>query len=285
MAGNEEVVEIETGNDNTTQNQTQLAQRGTTRSRPEWMIRCFMTPPARRAENAEGVRTRTPGKQAALSAVDIEVTPVVGSGTANKKEARNYVNKGERARRWTRGDKTTGDRVIAERDGAMLHRRVWGKENAGTKNGGVVLVTDGVYTRYMKSGEQPGRGLAVIVTTEETEEGARRWRRHKEGGGSEEDTSDGVRDLGAEMDQAKSASEADEESESGDSGGESPESAAEADETYVEENNGNTERREPRRRRNVEYRVVSGDESESEISEEEGGGAGDSERGRRGGSR
>jgi hypothetical protein len=94
MAGNEEVVEIETGNDNTTQNQTQLAQRGTTRSRPEWMIRCFMTPPARRAENAEGVRTRTPGKQAALSAVGIEVTPVVGSGTANKKEARNYVNKG-----------------------------------------------------------------------------------------------------------------------------------------------------------------------------------------------
>jgi hypothetical protein len=51
---------------------------------------------------------------------------------------------------------------------------VWGKENAGTKNVKVVLVTDGVYTRYMKSGEQPGRGLAIIVTTEETEEGARR---------------------------------------------------------------------------------------------------------------
>jgi hypothetical protein len=77
---------------------------------------------------------------------------------------------------------------------------VWGKENAGTKNVKVVLVTDGVYTRYMKSGEQPGRGLTIIVTTEETEEGARRWRQHKEVGGSEEDTSDGVRDLGAEMD-------------------------------------------------------------------------------------
>jgi hypothetical protein len=43
----------------------------------------------------------------------------------------------------------------------------------------------------------------------------------------------------------------------------------EADETYVEESNANTERREPRRRRNVEYRVVPGDEPESEISEEE----------------
>jgi hypothetical protein len=111
----------------------------------------------------------------------------------------------------------------------MLHRRAWGKENAGTKNVKVVLVTDEVYTRYMKSGEQLGRGLTIIVTTEEAEEGARRWRRHKEEGGSEEDTSDGVRDLGAEMDQAKSASEADEENESGDSSGESPESAAEAE--------------------------------------------------------
>jgi hypothetical protein len=114
----------------------------------------------------------------------------------------------------------------------MLHRRAWGKENAGTKNVKVVLVTDEVYTRYMMSCEHLGRGLTIIVTTEESEEGARRWRRHKEEGGSEEDTSDGVRDLGAEMDQAKSASEADEENESGDSSGESPESAAEADETY-----------------------------------------------------
>ena len=122
----------------------------------------------------KGVRTRTPGKQAALSAVGIEVTPVVGSGTANEKEVRNYINKGVRARRRTGRDKTTGDWVIIERDGTRLHRREWGKENAGTKNVKVVLVTDGVHTRYMKSGEQPGRGLTIIVTTEETEEGARR---------------------------------------------------------------------------------------------------------------
>jgi hypothetical protein len=44
---------------------------------------------------------------------------------------------------------------------------------------------------------------------------------------------------------------------------------AEADETHVEESNVNTKRREPRRRRDVEHRVVPGDESESEISEEE----------------
>ena len=161
--------------------------------------------------------------------------------------------------------------MIIERDGTRLHRRVWGKENAGTKNVKVVLVTDGVYTTHMKSGEQPGRGLTIIVTTEETEEGARRWRQHKEEGGSEEDTSDGARNLGDEMDQAKSASGAEEENESGDSSGESPESAAEADETYVEESDVNTKRREPRKRRKGEYRVciVSDDESGSEISEEE----------------
>jgi hypothetical protein len=102
------------------------------------------------------------------------------------------------------------------------------------------------------------------VTKDETEEGARRWRRHKEEGGSEEDTGDdGVRALGAEMDQTKSASEADEENESGDS------SATEADEAYVEANISSTERREPRRRRNVEHRVVSDDESESEVSGDE----------------
>jgi hypothetical protein len=117
--------------------------------------------------------------------VGIEVTPVVGSGTANEKEARNYINKGERTGRRTRRDKTTGDWVIAVRDGIMLHRRVWGTENAGTKDVRVVLATDGVYTRYMKSGEQPGRGLKIIVTKEETEEGARRWRRHKPGRGWE----------------------------------------------------------------------------------------------------
>jgi hypothetical protein len=152
MAENEEVVEIETGSNDTTQNQTQVAQRGAARSRPEWMM-----PPARRAENTKGMRTRTPGKQATLSAVGIEVTPVVGSGTANEKEARNSINNGERARRQTRRDKTTGDWVIIERDGTMLHRRVWGKENAGTKNVKVVFVTDGVYGW---TGQRSGSGLS-----------------------------------------------------------------------------------------------------------------------------
>jgi hypothetical protein len=36
-AENEEVVEVETGNRNTTQDQTQTEQRGAARSRPEWM--------------------------------------------------------------------------------------------------------------------------------------------------------------------------------------------------------------------------------------------------------
>ena len=96
------------------------------------------------------MRTRTTGKQVALSAVGIEVTPVVGSVTANEKEARNYINKGVRARRRTGRDKTTGDWVIIERDGTRVHRSVWGKENVGTKNVKVVLVTGGVYayTRY-----------------------------------------------------------------------------------------------------------------------------------------
>ena len=107
------------------------------------------------------------------------------------------------------------------------------------------------------------------ATKEETKAGARRWRRHKEGGGSEEDTSDGARDLGAEMGGARSVSEEEGEIESGDSSGESPESAAEADETHVEEERSDTKRRAPRRRRNTDNRVVSGDESESERSGDE----------------
>jgi hypothetical protein len=78
----------------------------------------------------EGVRTKSPGKQATLSAVGIEVMPVVGSGMANEKEARNYAytNEGERTGRRTRRDKTTGDWVMAERDGIMLHRRGCGAQ-------------------------------------------------------------------------------------------------------------------------------------------------------------
>ena len=48
MAENDEGVEIETGSNDTTQNQTQVAQRGAARSRPEWVIRFFPTPPAGR---------------------------------------------------------------------------------------------------------------------------------------------------------------------------------------------------------------------------------------------
>ena len=47
---------------------------------------------------------------------------------------------------------------------------MWGTENAGTKNVRVVLVTDGVYSRYMKSGEQPGGGLKMIATKKETKQ-------------------------------------------------------------------------------------------------------------------
>ena len=82
-----------------------------------------------------------------------------------------------------------------------------GKEEC--KNG----ISDGrgVYDcRCMKSGKQPQRRGAqdMVATKEETKAGARiRWRRHKEEGESEEDTSDGVRDLGDEMDGVRSASE------------------------------------------------------------------------------
>ena len=106
----------------------------------------------------------------------------------------------------------------------------------------------------------------MVATKEEAKAGARRWRRHKEEGVREEGMSGGVRDQGAKMNGARAASEEEEGGESGDSSGESPESAAEADGTYVEEKRGNTERKEPRRRRNTDNRVVSGDESESERS-------------------
>jgi hypothetical protein len=156
--------------------------------------------------------------------------------------------------------------VMVERNGIMLHRRVWGAANAGKEGIKMVLVTDGVYCRCTKSGKQPGEGHTMEATKEEAKAGARRWRQHKEGGESGDETSDGVRDLGAEMDGARSASEDEGESESGDSSGASPGSVAEADETYVEEERSGTERRAPRRRRNTDNRVVSGDESESERS-------------------
>jgi hypothetical protein len=132
---------------------------------------------------------------------------------------------------------TPGEWVVVKRNGVMLHRRAWGTVTAGKKGVKMVLVADGVYCRCMKSGKQPGEGLKMEATKEEeeTKAGARRWRRHKEEDESEEDTGDGVRDLGAEMDEARSASEGEGGSESGDSSGESPGSAAEADETYVEE--------------------------------------------------
>ena len=102
----------------------------------------------------------------------------------------------------------------------------------------MILVTDWVYSRCMESGKQPGEGQKIEATKEEATAEARRWRQHKEGEESDEDTNNGVRDLGAEMDGARSMSEDEEEIESGDSSGESPGGAAEDDETY----GGGTER-------------------------------------------
>jgi hypothetical protein len=56
----------------------------------------------------------------------------------------------------------------------MLHRRVWGTVNAGEKSVKMVLVTDGVYCRCMKSGKQPEDGLKMEATKEETKAEARR---------------------------------------------------------------------------------------------------------------
>jgi hypothetical protein len=89
----EKVVEVETGGNEAVQDQTQAEQRGTARSNtlPDNignLARNFSTPPARRATNAEGMRTKTPGKQAKLSTMGIDVTLVVGSGTTHEKEAR-----------------------------------------------------------------------------------------------------------------------------------------------------------------------------------------------------
>jgi hypothetical protein len=53
--------------------------------------------------------------------------------------------------------------------------------NAGKKGVKMILVTDGVYGRYMKSGKQPGEGQKIEATKEEATAGARRWRQHKEG--------------------------------------------------------------------------------------------------------
>ena len=61
MAENDEGVEIETGSNDTTQNQTQVAQRGTARSNAlppniSYLASFFtrLTPPARRTVSAEG---------------------------------------------------------------------------------------------------------------------------------------------------------------------------------------------------------------------------------------
>jgi hypothetical protein len=129
----------------------------------------------------------------------------------------------------------------------------------------MILVTDWVYSRCMESGKQPGEGQTIEATKEEVTAEARRWRQHKEGEESDEDTNNGVRDLGAEMDGARSMSEDEEEIESGDSSGESP---------YMEEERSDTQNRAPRRSRRIDNRVASDDESESERSgcEDEQGG-------------
>jgi hypothetical protein len=74
----------------------------------------------------------------------------------------------------------------------------------------------------MKSGKQPGEGQKIEATKDEATAGARRWRQYKEGEESDDDTNDGFRDLGAEMDGARSMSEDKEAIESGDISGESP---------------------------------------------------------------
>jgi hypothetical protein len=84
-AENEEVVEVETGNNDTTQDQTQTEQRaGAERgihALPDKignLAGYFLppTPPARRAVSEERMRTKTPGKQVKLSAMCIDTTPV-----------------------------------------------------------------------------------------------------------------------------------------------------------------------------------------------------------------
>jgi hypothetical protein len=58
--------------------------------------------------------------------------------------------------------------VMAERKGIMLHRRVWGAMNAGKKGVKMILVTNRVYCRCMKSGKQPEEGQKIEATKEET---------------------------------------------------------------------------------------------------------------------
>jgi hypothetical protein len=135
-AENEEVVEVETGNSDTTQNQTQAVQRGAARSNalPDNignLAKYFTqhTPPARRAVNAEGRRTKTPGKQAALSEVGIEVTPVVvgGSGTANVLGPVPEVDvMAKRSQEWvklTLGNRWQVKRRVHARTNARTHAR------------------------------------------------------------------------------------------------------------------------------------------------------------------
>jgi hypothetical protein len=129
----------------------------------------------------KGMRTRTPGKQAALSAVGIEVTPVVGSGTENEKEARNYINKGERARRRTRRDKTTGDWVIIERDGAMLHIGECGEKKTRERRTRmkVVLVSDR-WSAYEVHEVRRATGKGAHDSSDDRER--RQRRQHGDGG-------------------------------------------------------------------------------------------------------
>jgi hypothetical protein len=54
----------------------------------------------------------------------IDVTSVVGPGTTHEKEAREYINKGRKTGRRMRRIETTGEWVVVERNGIMLHRRV-----------------------------------------------------------------------------------------------------------------------------------------------------------------
>jgi hypothetical protein len=114
-AGNEEVVEVETGRNEAIQdtgpNADGAGAEGGGEEHTHTLIARFFpqdTPQARRAASAEEMRTQALGKQAKLSTMGIGVTPVAGPGTANEKGARKYMNKGRKTGRRMRRDETTG---------------------------------------------------------------------------------------------------------------------------------------------------------------------------------
>jgi hypothetical protein len=56
-----------------------------------------------------------------------------------KRENTLTINKGRKTGRRRMRRYTTGEWVVVERNGIMLHRRVWGTVNAGKKSAKMVL--------------------------------------------------------------------------------------------------------------------------------------------------